>query len=587
MSLLRKILEFLLKLFGGNGGNGGGGEECYKRSEAEEIVRELYLEVLGREPDPGSEGYVRRLIDCSASREDVEESLRGSEEMKGRSEKIVRDIYRELLRRDPGPVEPGGPWVDPGAYGYVEAFIQGDFTEDGIRAAIKESDEYKNLPKTLPAKPFRIDGSALYEPENDRLYMPLSISLFYAPSLGIPRGRVTKTLDALAGKVQEARFSMSTFTWGNDQGEPEVIPFKPGDRHEGYSNEISPAFLDELEWRARYAMKVGVRPQITLFWGGFQPMFRRGNDVDLPAMKSFVRATMERSKNLPGVKWEIMNEADHGHHLAYVGDARRKEIISEIIRFAKSINPEAHFGVSDGGRDAGENELYFDYHRLEVLDDWKVHYPRDKVEVRGIPRWCRGLWHLNGEGHEFAKHHNGKAYGQNDENIFLQTEAEHNQYPYGGSTRDWRMVVSSWYVAATARSCSTAHTQKGFFCREGAGEDPAIKLGGPAYIDALKDFAHRGQASLNAGWPDSPITEFETCFKAFALAGGDNRRTMLFAVLDPKQGKLKLNLKRKYRYTVREITGEVKKTGELEGRTELRLPPMNYPKAAVVRLDAV
>jgi hypothetical protein len=57
------------------------------RSAAEEIVRRAYLAVLGREPDPGSRGYVEKVFRDGWTRQDVERDLRKSDE------------YRERRRR--------------------------------------------------------------------------------------------------------------------------------------------------------------------------------------------------------------------------------------------------------------------------------------------------------------------------------------------------------------------------------------------------------------------------------------------------------------------------------------------------------
>ncbi len=54
------------------------------RSEAEEIVRRAYLAVLDREPDPGSRGYVERVLRDGWTREDVERDLRKSDEYRAR-----------------------------------------------------------------------------------------------------------------------------------------------------------------------------------------------------------------------------------------------------------------------------------------------------------------------------------------------------------------------------------------------------------------------------------------------------------------------------------------------------------------------
>jgi hypothetical protein len=55
-----------------------------RQATAEEIVRRAYLSVLNREPDPGSRGYVDRVLRDNWSQQDVERELRKSPEYRGR-----------------------------------------------------------------------------------------------------------------------------------------------------------------------------------------------------------------------------------------------------------------------------------------------------------------------------------------------------------------------------------------------------------------------------------------------------------------------------------------------------------------------
>jgi hypothetical protein len=49
-------------------------------AKAQDIVRRAYQNVLKREPDPGSQGYVDRVLRDHWSQEDVERELRKSDE---------------------------------------------------------------------------------------------------------------------------------------------------------------------------------------------------------------------------------------------------------------------------------------------------------------------------------------------------------------------------------------------------------------------------------------------------------------------------------------------------------------------------
>jgi len=564
------------------------------RSQAEELVKLSYLEVLRRDPfqpfDSGAYDHVFALMHGTTA-EAVEVTLRESAEAREKAESVVRRIYFEILGRDPGPGDQGGQWVDSPARDYAEDLRTGLKTVEDIRVELRSSEEYRTRPAIRPSGPPSIEGTAILERGTEELSLPLGISLFYGLSLGITRARFQTVIDELsAAQIRECRLSMSTFTWGNEQGVPEVVPFEPGSVHDGFSNEVSVPFLDEMEWRLDHAVSKGVRPQLTLLWGGFQPMFVENRRLRENALGKYLRAVCERLRNHPAVTVELMNEIDHGHHLGFLTLDERKEFLKTWVSVCKEILPSALFSVSDGGhapRGGGEGEPYFDYHDVAEIDYWNVHFPRDEVAVEGIPRWCRGIWHLNGESHFFQSGHRGRGgYGRNDENMFLQTEEDRREWPYRNSTRDWRMYGLHIFVAAAAKAATTIHNQSGFFCRPGVGSEPVMKVA-RCYAAVMKDFSLEGLASLNASWRDSPIESFDGPFKAFALTGGADRRDILVTVLNPREGTLTLDLKRDYDARVYEITGEERKRERLPaGKTVLRLPETDWPHGCVVRLVA-
>lgn len=526
----------------------------------------------------------------------------------------------------------GNPGHRQGWRHYQEAWdgqwkVVAQVTPEEIRKVDTEQ-----FPETQAVRKPTVVMDRLFEPEPPpRSSFPCSISLFYGLSLGIDRDRFKATIDGLAGKVQEARLSMSTYTWGNPVGEPEVIPFKAGNHHNGYDNVVSQTFLDEMEVRLDYMVSKGVRPQLTLFWGGFQDMFVKNKgtkELHENAIRAFERAVMERGKNHPAVKYEWMNEMDHGHHLGFYGYSRRVECLRRHVPICKEVHPDALFGNSDGGHaprewlndhkaayvredgtlvnsknepylDSNGNPLkaqhnkdqsYYDYRDVQELDMWHVHFPRDRVDVERIPRWCRGLWHLNGESFIFrAAGHSGKGFGQNDENIFLQTEAEYNEYPYNNSTRDWRMVGLSAYVALAAKSATTFHTHAGMFCRPEAGTQPIIDRVATAYQQRLTTFPLGGMASHNTGWQGAPVASYTGPFKAFCLSSGDDRREIIVTVLNPRQGELVFNLgHRAYVVKAYEITGEALATQEIGPGDGIRyrLPRVEYEHGCIVHLKA-
>ncbi len=565
------------------------------RSQAEERVKLAYLEVLRRDPfqpfDSGAYDHVFALMHGTTDRE-LEGALRESAEAREKAESVVRRLYVEILGRDPGPERPGEPWVDPWARTYAEDFRSGLKTEEDIRTELRASEEYRARPPIRPAGAPIIEGATLSERDSRERSLPLGISLFYGLSLGISRDRFQTVIDELSSaQIRECRLSMSTFTWDNQQGVPEVVPFKTGSLHNGFSNEVSETFLDEMEWRLDYAVSKGVRPQLTLLWGGFQPMFVENKGLKRlrdSALRNYLRAVCERLRNHSAVTVEIMNEIDHGHHLGFLTLDERKEFLKKWVGTCKEILPDALFSVSDGGhspRGGSEGDAYFDYHDVAEIDYWNVHFPRDEVPVEGIPRWCRGIWHLNGEWHFFQSGHGGRGgYGRNDENMFLQTEEDRREWPYRNATLDWRMYGLHVFVAATAKAATTIHNQSGFFCRPGVGSEPIMKVA-RCYASVMKDFSLEGLSSFNANWRDSPVESFQGPFKAFALAGGPERRDILVTVLNPREGTLTLDLKRDCEARVYEITGEERKRERLvAGKTVFRLPPTEWPHGLVVRL---
>jgi SOS response regulatory protein OraA/RecX len=68
-------------------------------------TKRAYQKILGREADPsGIESYRKKLVDRGWTEKDVENDLRRSPEFRNRSmEDIVRRVYREVLGRDPDP----------------------------------------------------------------------------------------------------------------------------------------------------------------------------------------------------------------------------------------------------------------------------------------------------------------------------------------------------------------------------------------------------------------------------------------------------------------------------------------------------
>jgi hypothetical protein len=96
-----------------------------------------YREILGREPDPsGRESYRKKLVDKGWTENDVKNDLRRSVEFRSRSvEEIVRRVYREVLGRDPDP---------DSLARYARSMREQGWTETQLRAQLKPDSGKRN-----------------------------------------------------------------------------------------------------------------------------------------------------------------------------------------------------------------------------------------------------------------------------------------------------------------------------------------------------------------------------------------------------------------------------------------------------------
>jgi hypothetical protein len=449
-----------------------------------------------------------------------------------------------------------------------------------------------------------------HEPQKPvRNSIPLGNSLFHALALGMPRDYYQTVIDNLAGLINEARFNTSTLGWGSQgpetQTAPPVIPFKKGGAPDywGYSRKISQAFLDEMEVRLAYAVNRGIRPQLTVFWGAFQEMFIDKEDganttFHDDAIKDYLSAYCERLKDHPAVNIELFNEINHGSHLHLIGRKNRAKFIDKWGKFIKDILPDVLLSVSGENIDhqGKEGGYRFAYHGEAVLDYWNVHVNRDKnPAVEGYPPWVRTCWHLNDQSFEFRAHNPGQGFGRNDEPIFLQTIKQHQEWPYGGSTRDWQMYGMSIFVALCAGVGTTIHNQGGFLGgynkKRPNKPDPDFPKTEPIYKVAAfyqeitKTFPFAGCTPFNSGWKGSPVREQKGPFKSFCLAGQDDKE-IIVAVLKPA-GHLILDLGPKA-YTIKayEIDGDLISTGQVGPGGEVRynLPTPAWKHGCILHL---
>jgi hypothetical protein len=114
---------------------------------AERIVREAYLDVLGREPDrAGLRQYADAIVNRDWSEADVRRSLRASSEYRdragssrgslldARAASIVRRAYRDVLGREPDA---------EGMREYTTRILRDGWTENDVRRALRASAEYR------------------------------------------------------------------------------------------------------------------------------------------------------------------------------------------------------------------------------------------------------------------------------------------------------------------------------------------------------------------------------------------------------------------------------------------------------------
>src|SRR5262245_8047996 len=107
----------------------------------DEIVRSAYVELLDREPDPqGFQIYRGHMLNDGWSEDQVRGSLRSSPEFRAKggmtaakAQEIVRRAYLEVLKREP----------DAGSLGYVEKVMREHWSQQDVERELRKSDEYR------------------------------------------------------------------------------------------------------------------------------------------------------------------------------------------------------------------------------------------------------------------------------------------------------------------------------------------------------------------------------------------------------------------------------------------------------------
>jgi hypothetical protein len=109
--------------------------------DADRIVQRAYQDILHRDPDPGGlSQYRSRIIDDGWTEAEVRNSLKASPEYRelttmtpAKAQDIVRRAYLSVLRREP----------DPGSRGYVDRVMRDHWSQDDVERELRNSAEYR------------------------------------------------------------------------------------------------------------------------------------------------------------------------------------------------------------------------------------------------------------------------------------------------------------------------------------------------------------------------------------------------------------------------------------------------------------
>jgi hypothetical protein len=111
------------------------------RRNPDRIIRRAYQDILDREPDrAGLRLYRSRMIDDEWTEAQVRDALRNSPEYREKSRmtrakamEIVRQAYLAVLKREP----------DPGSRGYVDKVLTKKWTQQDVERELRKSPEYR------------------------------------------------------------------------------------------------------------------------------------------------------------------------------------------------------------------------------------------------------------------------------------------------------------------------------------------------------------------------------------------------------------------------------------------------------------
>ena len=111
-----------------------------KRVNPDEILRNAFRDLLGREPDLSGLGYLRNMIlDQGWTEEMVRDNLRHGEEFRhDGANRLIRQAYQDVLGREPRSDE-----LDR----YRKMLLERDWLGNDLREELTRSDEYRRNPR--------------------------------------------------------------------------------------------------------------------------------------------------------------------------------------------------------------------------------------------------------------------------------------------------------------------------------------------------------------------------------------------------------------------------------------------------------
>jgi hypothetical protein len=218
-------------------------------SDAANIVTQLYQQYLGRSPDPGSQGYIDALVNGWQDVALVTSEISGSQEANAYRANVVTQLYQQYLGRNP----------DPGWQGYLDALANGSQTVALVTAEISGSQEANAYaaaqarskgaaPNTTPSPPYVFaPGAVGVTPTGQPIYPPGYVPPA-APTPSPPPTPPTATptppapIPTAAPAPAPHLLPRSLFSGGDGPDFGSYCAFYPEDPYCALANDLGPFF---------------------------------------------------------------------------------------------------------------------------------------------------------------------------------------------------------------------------------------------------------------------------------------------------------------------------------------------------------